>query len=140
MLRLHKKSFVLPSQATVLVPAYKLTWPDQIERLGAGMGGFNMPEPSWRAHIDHFIVARHDGRLDVLQRQVALPLGLSDRRVPACVHFLRTLAMSETVNSKAGPVRSRRNRISPDPTADTGWNVCLKPVPPLETSNLGKQA
>ena len=100
------------------------------------MGGFNMPEPSWPAHIDHFIVARHDGRLDVLQRQVALPLGLSDRRVPACVHFLRTLAMSETVNSKAGPVRSRRNRISPDPTADTGWNVCLKPVPRLETSNM----
>ena len=68
----------------------------------AGMGGFNMPEPSWRAHIDHFIVARHDGRLDVLQRQVALPLSLIDRRVPTCVHFLRTLAMSETLNSKVG--------------------------------------
>ena len=68
------------------------------------MGGFNMPEPSWRADIDHFIVARHNGRLDVLQRQVALPLELSDGRVPTCVDFLRTLAMSETLNSKVGLV------------------------------------
>ena len=45
----------------------------------AHLDGFNMPQLSWRAHIDLFVVSGDDGRLDVLQRQVTLPICLSDR-------------------------------------------------------------
>lgn len=64
------------------------------------MDGY-MPEPSWRAHIDLITVTGRNRRLDVLQRQVALPVGFSDRRVPTYMHFLKTLAMSEILNIKS---------------------------------------
>lgn len=57
------------------------------------------------AHINLFIVAGYNGRLDVLQRQIALPVGLSDRWALTCTHFLKTLAISETLNHvKCGSV------------------------------------